>query len=99
MINRISKDGFRDAFHRMGRGDQFSYDGLGYLFDYCEEIDENTELDVIALCCDYTECGNLEEFKEQYDADVDDVQDAERWLSNRTSVVHCDEYCILFAAF
>ena len=50
---------FREAFNSMGRGDQFSYDGLALLFDYLEEIElgdtEEMELDVIAVCCDYTE--------------------------------------------
>ena len=46
---------FRDEFHRAGRKDQFSYDGLELLFDYLEEIDSASELDVIALCCDYNE--------------------------------------------
>lgn len=46
---------FRDEFNRAGRGNQFSYEGLGLLFDYLEEIDPDYDLDVIALCCDYTE--------------------------------------------
>ena len=49
---------FREAFNRMGRGDQFSYEGLELLFDYLEELEhceEEYELDVIALCCDFAE--------------------------------------------
>lgn len=46
---------FRDAFHRANRADQFSYEGLGLLFDYLESIGEDIELDVIALCCDFAE--------------------------------------------
>ena len=46
---------FRDAFYKMGRKEQFSYDGLAVLFDYLEELDENFELDVIGLCCDFAE--------------------------------------------
>lgn len=50
---------FRDAFYKMGRKDQFSYDGLGVLFGYLESLEEDTgeeiELDVIALCCDFAE--------------------------------------------
>jgi hypothetical protein len=39
----------------MGRKDQFTYEGLRALFDYMEEADPNAELDVIALCCEYSE--------------------------------------------
>jgi hypothetical protein len=46
---------FRDEFNRAGRGNQFSYEGLGLLFDYLEEIDPQYDLDVVALCCDYSE--------------------------------------------
>ena len=46
---------FRDEFNRAGRGNQFSYEGLGLLFDYLEEVDPQYDLDVVALCCDYSE--------------------------------------------
>jgi hypothetical protein len=36
---------FREAFNRMGRGSQFSYEGLSLLFDYLEECeDERNEI-------------------------------------------------------
>ena len=46
---------FRDAFFAYGRQNQFSYEALELIFDYLEEIDPDMELDVIALCCDYSE--------------------------------------------
>lgn len=50
---------FREAFNRMGRGDNFSYEGLGVLFDYLESLEDDGggewELDVIAFCCDFSE--------------------------------------------
>jgi hypothetical protein len=50
---------FREAFNRMGRGDQFSYEGLELLFDYLESLEEDGsgeyELDVINFCCDFAE--------------------------------------------
>ena len=45
----------RTQFHQMGRGDQFSYDGLRVLFEALEQYEDDTgsevELDVIGLCC------------------------------------------------
>ena len=59
MKRTINKWEFRDAFRDMGRKDQFSYNGLGALFERLEGYEEDTgeeiELDVIALCCDYSE--------------------------------------------
>ena len=49
---------FCDYFRKI-RPDNFSYQGLRVLFDYLEEIDnscgEESELDVIGLCCDFAE--------------------------------------------
>lgn len=57
----------------MGRDAQFSYEGKRALFDYLEGYEESTgdsiELDVIALCCDYTEA-SYEEIARDYRIDV-----------------------------
>ena len=59
MIERVTFQDFRDRFRTYDRKDQFSYEGSKALFEYLEsleeEIDEAIELDVIALCCDYSE--------------------------------------------
>ncbi len=69
MKQTINKSDFREAFAAMGRGDQFSYAGLGALFDYLEELERDTgeeyELDVIALCCDFSEY-SVAELREQW---------------------------------
>lgn len=73
MKTNVSKSDFRDAFQQMGRGDNFSYDGLGALYDWIEELDEGcgteSELDVIAYCCEFTEYENLAEFQGEYFSD------------------------------
>lgn len=46
---------FRDQFHRYGRGVQFSYEALGLLFDYLNDCGSDVELDVVAICCDFSE--------------------------------------------
>lgn len=67
---------FKDMFHQMGRKDQFSYDALGQLFDYLEESDPDYDLDVIALCCDYTE-DSAENIAANYSIECDDLEDLE----------------------
>ena len=74
---------FRDAFHNAGRENNFSYEGLGILYDYFMEYEDSTgeeiELDVIAICCEYTEA-SAREIAENYayfdDEELDEM-DAE----------------------
>ena len=46
---------FRDQFYKMGRSEQFSYKALELLYDFLEEAAPEAELDVIAICCDFSE--------------------------------------------
>ena len=65
IVNYVSKSEFRDEFIKMNRENQFSYKGLNALYDYIEEYyqeaDKPYELDVIELCCEYTEYDSLED--------------------------------------
>ena len=69
MKETIDLSDFRERFKRCGRGKQFSYEGLEALFNYLEEVeaenDEEMELDVIGLCCEFVEYDDMKEF--QYD--------------------------------
>lgn len=64
---------FQDAFDKIGRQNNFSYEGLEVLFDYLEEIsndlEEPIEIDVIALCCEYSE-DSIENIIDNYSVDV-----------------------------
>ena len=55
----IDSYGFRNAFERCGRQNQFSHCGKLALFEHLESIEQDTgsdiELDVVGLCCEYTE--------------------------------------------
>ena len=69
MFQRVNFSDFRQAFHNHDRGNQFSYEGLKALFDFLEEQEQDAgemELDVIALCCNYVEYKDFQEFKENY---------------------------------
>ena len=58
MKTTVYFSGFCDYFHKI-RPDNFSYEGLRVLFDYIADIDnscgQESELDVIGLCCDFAE--------------------------------------------
>tara|TARA_Y100000310_G_scaffold301220_1_gene337487 strand:- start:995 stop:1291 length:297 start_codon:yes stop_codon:yes gene_type:complete len=70
MKQSINNYQFHRAFERMDRGEQFSYEGLNALFDYLEELEDDTgetvELDVIALCCEYAEYKNIREYNDEH---------------------------------
>jgi hypothetical protein len=78
MYQTINKCDFHDAFTSI-RPNNFSYDGLDALFDYLEQYEEDTgekiELDVIALCCEYTEFDNIAEFQDNYTTDAETLED------------------------
>lgn len=71
---------FVDAFQSMNRKEAYSYEGKRALFDYLEEYEESTgeetELDVIALCCEYTEYDDLAELQKNY-SDIETMEDLE----------------------
>ena len=88
MKQSVNEYQFRDAFHKMGRGDNFSYAGLTALYDYLEQYEHDTgqeiELDVIALCCEYAEYDSLQEFQRDYgEKDFKSIEDIEE----RTTVI------------
>ena len=78
MIEQVSFNAFCDAFKGdvgSNRENQFSYDGKKALYDYLEEYEESTntkvELDIIALCCEYTEFDSVEDYLESYNTDIE----------------------------
>lgn len=107
-INNVSQ--FREAFRLAGRMDQFSYEGLEVLFDYLDNLSEDTgetiELDVVALCCDYYE-SSIQELIDNYNIDVSQVDGdeneikaiVEEYLQDSTSI--CGEVSdgFVYAAF
>lgn len=112
MIIKVNESMFHDAFYHMGRGKQFSYEALNELFRYYEETEDATgeqmELDVIAICCEWSEhdtesmiaaYGYLVEREE--DCDNDDYADAiaEYIQDNESTVIGLGGYSWLVMGF
>lgn len=76
MKTTVSRYDFERAFVDADRKENFSYEGLGLLFDYLEEYEDSTgqeiELDVIATCCEYSE-DTAEEIARNYSIDLSDL--------------------------
>jgi len=96
---------FREQFQRAGRKDQFSYEALGLLFDYFEELAPDMALDVIAVCCEYSESTPLEILKDYgIELNEEEKEDAIpaviEYLENHTSIVGItDSGSIVYAQF
>lgn len=97
----VTESMFISQFEACGREDNFSYAGLTALFDYLEEcerdIGEEWELDVIALCCDFTE-SDIDTIAIDYDIDLSGCVDLEEqfnividFLESETTVIYSDE--------
>ena len=76
MKKTVYMSDFFEAFDKHGRANQFKHT-LPQLFDYLEEYEADTgeelELDVIAICCDFTEWSS-EDLAEEFDTSVEIVE-------------------------
>lgn len=102
MIQTINLHDFRQAFHNMGRGEQFSYEALELIYNYLEEIDPDFDLDVIAICCDFEEM-TPQEIADSYGIEIEEGENLEGavlcHLSHNTMVVGETSDTIVFQSF
>lgn len=119
MKTTVSEHDFLEAFRRMDRMSGWTRAGLQALFDYLEQLEQDTgeelELDVIAICCDYTEYDSAAEAAEEFGwerpaIDEDDGQTADereeeaneaamKWLEYKTTVIPVDGGGVVIQAF
>lgn len=96
-------------FRECGREDHFSYEGYNalydYLYDYSEDVGEDFKVDVIAICCDFTEYSDWKELYNEYSysynnesetfeelEENDGLDDFKEWVQNRTTVIEVTDY-------
>ena len=69
MKQTVNENQFRQEFQQI-RPNQFTYEGLKALFNRFEEYETETgeeiELDVIGICCEWSEYENLKSFQDDY---------------------------------
>lgn len=99
LVKRVSFYDFLKEFEEFGREGQFSYEGKRALFDYLNELGEDLgepiELDIIGICCDFTEYESLEEFNHDYQLDLDDIDD----INYYTTLIKVDENSFIIQDF
>jgi len=97
MKQNVSFNTFYNAFQET-RPNNFSYNGLRALYDYLSEyensIGEEIEFDMIALCCDFSEYENFEEFKNDYQ-DFETLKE----LQEHTTVIMIDDESFIIQVF
>jgi len=98
----VSESMFRDEFRKYNRTDNFSYEGLGALYDYLIELKndcgEEWVLDVIGLCCEFVELDE-ETIAQDYSNIIDDYNDVEDMLENETMYIKLDSGDYIYQAF
>ena len=77
MKQTVFRVDFIAAFHAAGRGEQFTADARSMLYDHFVQYEratgEELELDVIGVCCDYSE-DRPEDIAASYDITGDVVE-------------------------
>jgi hypothetical protein len=108
MKTTVNFSEFRDSFQEI-RPDNFSYEGLRHLFSWLEQYEEDTgeevELDVIAICCDFSE-DTFQNIADQYDFDLSQYETDEEkqeavadYLSDQGVYVGEAGECIIYRNF
>jgi hypothetical protein len=109
MKTTVNRYDFERAFADYDRKENFSYEGLNLLFEYFEEYEEITgeevELDVISICCDYSE-NTVEEIANNYGLELPEDEDEEEhrqavcsYLEAHTTVVGETSNGFVYACF
>lgn len=86
----VTRNMFHDEFRSI-RPDNFNRAGLDALFDYFENAD-NFELDVIEICCDFSQY-TVEDALKNYG--LESIEE----LEHNTIVIPCDDDTIIIADF
>jgi len=108
MKQTLNQESFVQAFEDMFRAKQFSRQGLVALFDYFEQYEQDTgeqlELDVIAICCEYSE-DTAAEIADSYSIDIEGLNEAEietavrGFLEDHTTLVSEDRGVFIYQQF
>lgn len=101
LYSTVNESAFHDRFIAYGRKENFSYEGRKALFEYLEQLSEDMgepiELDVIALCCDYSEYSSLKEFNAEYNT----ANPFDTWeeVAENTTVIEFGDGAAIVQAF
>ena len=94
MKKTITKSEFIDEFRNSETyKNSFTYDGLSALYDYFERLEEDIgeeiELDIISICCEFSEYESALEAAQEYgyNNDEQNESDVRTWLEGKTTLI------------
>ena len=92
MKQTITESQFINAFKSWDTyKNQFSYEGLKALFEWFEEYENDTgeemELDVVAICCEFTEYENLKQYNDEYGNECEEIDE----IADDTTLIKIDD--------
>ena len=94
IIKKIDFSDFLEEFKKYNREDVFTYQGKKALFEYLNELSESIgqpiELDIIDICCNFTEYNNLQQFMDDYGYTIEDIEDIEE-IQEHTTLIKINE--------
>ena len=102
LVKTFDKYDLQNEFAKMER-DYYSLDGYDALINLFDETGTNTELDVIAICCEFTE-STPDDIRENY-SNMEDISNADNMdhlmdaLNYYTIAILLDNGNILYADF
>ena len=86
MKQTVHLEDFRKSFKDI-RPNNFSHEGLNALYEnliqYEDDTGEELNLDIISICCDYSEFKSLKDFQDNYNDVYKSIEDIE----DRTDVI------------
>ena len=91
MKQTVSFDMFVQAFEDFRRSSQFSFEALNLIFNYLEDSDPAYELDVIGICCEFSE-STIQELIAENDLDTSEDEEENRqmvrsFLEENTAII------------
>lgn len=97
IVQTLNKHSFIEAFKQSSRKDQFSYEALEAIFDYLEEYSDSTgepvEMDIVGICCDWTE-EDWKQVAEDYKIDLEDCEDDEARIEAVRDYLEFETQCV-----
>lgn len=99
LVKKVYFNDFLDEFKKYNRDDQFSYEGKKALYNYLNDLGELIELDVIGLCCDFSEYSSLKEFNNDYSYSIGENIDFINDVYDYTIVIPIDDKSFIIQDF
>lgn len=109
IIKTVDFSDFVREFEAYGRQKNFTHSGIRALFDYLEELSEDMgssyELDVIQLCCEYSEdtwqeiAGNYGIELSEFEGDEEKIEAVRDYLESETSIIGENDGLFVYACF